>query len=75
MYEGDYNVRITFSDATEQIVDFESFLLQNPHPQYDKYLDKSLFKQFSIDMGNLVWGEDWDLIFPVDQLHRGSVSW
>ena len=27
VYAGDYKVRITFTDATEQLVDFEPFLL------------------------------------------------
>ncbi len=74
VYEGDYKVKITFSDATEQVVDFESFLIQKPHPQYNKYLDKDLFSQFTIDMDNVVWGTNWDLIFPVDQLYHGAIS-
>ena len=75
VYAGDCKVRITFTDATEQLVDFEPFLLQNSHPQHNKYLDRESFKTFSIDMGNLVWGSDWDLIFPVEQLHKGHISW
>ena len=66
-------MRISFNDATEQVVDFAPFLIANPHPQYNKYLNLELFRTFAIEMGNLVWGNDWDLIFPVEQLHQGEV--
>ena len=32
------------------------------------------FKKFSLDDGNIVWGEDWDLVFPVEQLHAGYIA-
>ena len=73
-YIDDYKVEITFSDTTVQIVDFGSFLQKHPHPQHDKYKEIELFKQFKIDGGNLVWGENWDLIFPISQLHKGAIK-
>ena len=72
-YDSDYKVRVAFNDGTQRIVDFGLFLMQHPHPQYNKYRDVELFKSFSIDMGNLVWGENWDLIFPIEQLHKGKI--
>ena len=74
VYEGNYNVRVSFNDGTAQIVDFGPFLFEHPHPQYNKYQDTEQFKRFSIEMGNVVWGESWDLIFPVEQLYRGAIS-
>ena len=47
---------------------------KHPHPQYNKYLDPDLFRTFVIDDGNVVWGDDWDLIFPVENLYSGSVA-
>ncbi len=73
IYVGEYKVQIIFNDNTMQVVDFGPFLVGHPHPQYSKYLDAEQFKTFSIDMGNLVWGENWDLIFPVEQLYRGEI--
>ena len=73
VYEGDYRVRVLFSDGTEQVVDSGPYLIQRPHPQYNKYRDVNLFKTFSVEMANVVWGENWDLIFPVEQLHRGQI--
>lgn len=73
-YIDGYNVKIWFNDKTVKTVDFGNFLAKHPHPQYDKYKDLKLFKQFKIEAGNLVWGENWDLIFPVSQLHRGTIK-
>ena len=33
--------------------------------------DEAEFEKFTLDDGNIVWGEDWDLIFHVGQLHSG----
>ena len=66
-------VRVLFNDGTNQTVDFGPFLAERPHPQYNKYLDVEQFKTFSVEMGNLVWGENWDLIFPIEQLYQGKI--
>ena len=41
--------------------------------KYNKYLDPRKFSRFAIENGNIVWGKNWDLIFPVEQLHAGAV--
>ncbi|MCY7349592.1 MAG: DUF2442 domain-containing protein [Cytophagaceae bacterium] len=68
---GNLRVKLWFSDETEQVVDIGEFIRNHPHPAYNRFLDADLFKTFQLDNGNIVWGEDWDLIFPVYQLHRG----
>ncbi|WAC12202.1 DUF2442 domain-containing protein [Dyadobacter pollutisoli] len=73
-YMSDYKILIQFSDATQQVVDFENFLKKNQHPQHDKYKELKEFKKFRIERGNVVWGKDWDLIFPVEQLHAGQLQ-
>lgn len=67
-------LRLTFSDGTTQIVDFGPFLQNHPHPAYNKYRVVANFKQFRIERGNVIWGRDWDLIFPISQLHQGYVA-
>ena len=42
--------------------------------KYNKYLDERKFRQFKIEDGNIVWGKNWDLIFPIEQLHRGRIE-
>ena len=73
-YLSDYKVLLTFSDNTQQTVDFQDLLKENPHPQFSPYLDLRKFKKFKIEKGNIVWGKDWDLIFPVDELYAGKLT-
>ena len=71
---GNLCVRLTFNDGHQSVVDIGDFIRKHPHPQYNKYLDPDLFRTFVIDDGNVVWGDDWDLIFPVENLYSGSVA-
>ena len=71
-YIAPLSVELTFSDGAIQIVDVGSFIKKNPHPQYNSYLDEKKFKKFKLEMGNIVWGKNWDLIFPVDCLYAGT---
>ena len=71
---GNHILRITFSDGTEREVSIGDFIRQHPHPQYNKYLDPKKFKKFNIENGNVVWGKNWDLIFPIEQLHAGELK-
>jgi hypothetical protein len=73
-YLSGYKILISFSDKTRQVIDFGPFLVEHPHPQYNKYKNPSNFKKFKIERGNIVWGKDWDLIFPVEQLHAGKIE-
>ena len=73
-YISNLTVELKFSDGTVRRVDFATFLLNHPHPQYNKYLNPSNFKKFYLDHGNIVWGKNWDLIFPIEKLHEGEFS-
>ena len=70
---GNFSVSLTFSDNSTRTVDIGDYIRRHPHPQYNKYLDEKLFGTFFIENGNIVWGKNWDLIFPVSQLHSGSL--
>jgi len=70
---GNLTISLTFSDNTTRVVDIGDFIRRHPHPQYNKYLDPRKFSHFTIDSGNVVWGKNWDLIFPIDQLHAGVI--
>ena len=70
---GNLTVSLTFSDNTEQTVDIGDFIRRHPHPQYNKYLDQRKFSRFTIDNGNIVWGKNWDLIFPIEHLYAGRL--
>ena len=70
-YVAPLNVRLTFSDGTTKTIDVGVFIRKHPHPQYNSYLDEKKFKKFKIEFGNIVWGKNWDLIFPLDALYTG----
>ena len=71
-YIGDYAIRIFFSDGFNRLVDFKPFLESSLHPSIRKYLNENRFVQFDIVDGNLNWN-DYDLIFPVDNLYVGKL--
>ncbi|MCL2118185.1 MAG: DUF2442 domain-containing protein [Planctomycetaceae bacterium] len=71
-YLGEYQIHFTFSDATEQTVDFRDFLNRSHHPTTRKYLDKKLFRNFQIEHGDIVWN-DYELCFPIGDLYEGMV--
>lgn len=71
---GGLKVRLVFSDGTNSTVDVGDYIRRHPHPQYNKYLDPKKFRTFTIDGGNIVWGHNWDLIFPIEQLHEGVIK-
>lgn len=68
----EYRLQISFSDSSEQIIDFKPFLTSSQHPEISKYLDTNLFQTFSIENGDLMWG-DFDLIFPIHDLYTNSI--
>ncbi len=70
---GNLQILILFSDNKQKTIDIGDFIRRHPHPQYNKYLDPKRFRKFSIENGNIVWGKNWDLIFPLDQLYSGSL--
>ena len=72
--KGSLHIQVTFNDGHQSLVDIGEFIRQHPHPQYNKYIDPQEFAKFQIEHGNVVWGEDWDLIFPVEHLYVGKVA-
>lgn len=71
-YVGDFAVKILFNDSRDRVVEFKPFLEASYHPSIRKYLDESKFQQFEIINGNLNWN-DYDLIFPVNDLYEGKL--
>ena len=71
---GNSSVRLSFSDKTTQVLDIGSFIRRHPHPQYNKYLLPRHFSKFTLENGNIVWGKNWDLIFPIEQLYKGQLQ-
>ena len=70
---GNLCVLITFNDGVQRMIDVGDFIRKNPHPQYNRYLDPKKFATFKIENRNIVWGRNWDLIFPLNELHEGHI--
>ena len=50
--------------------DFRFFrLVQKIH-----VLEMDNMNTISIENGNIVWGKNWDLMFPIEQLYSGSLA-
>jgi len=73
-YKNNYIVELVFSDNSKKSVRFGSFLKKSMHPVIRSYLKEDRFKKFYIDSGNIVWGKNWDLVFPIEQLHSGKIA-
>ena len=71
-YIGEYKINFLFSDGVERLIDFSDFLNNAKNPMTKKYLDKSLFKKYSIDYGDIIWN-DYDMCFPIWDLHEGKI--
>lgn len=69
-----FKLEVVFNNQKTRVVDFGTFLNKHNHPQYNKYKKENNFKKFKIENGNVVWGKDWDMIFPVYDLYKGKIN-
>jgi hypothetical protein len=73
-YVEGFKLEVIFNNRKTRVVDFGIFLNKHNHPQYNKYKKENNFKKFKIENGNVVWGKDWDMIFPVYDLYKGKIN-
>ncbi len=73
-YLEEYKLEIEFADGKISQVDFEPFLTSDIPKYLKAYQQIELFKKFYITHGNVAWGEDWDLVFPREQLYEGKLK-
>jgi hypothetical protein len=71
-YAGDYKIKFVFSDGKEQMIDFSAFLFEAKNTMTKKYQDIQLFKNYTIEYGDIVWN-DYEMCFPVWDLHEGKI--
>ena len=71
-YVSGYKIQLTFNDGKIQVVDFGPFLKKARNPDTTDYRDLKKFKMFKVLEGDLVWG-DYQMIFPIIDLHRGEI--
>jgi len=71
-YIDDYKIYMKFNDGKENTVDFQEFILNASHPDIKKYEDKEIFKNFTLEHGEIEWN-DYELAFPIYDLYRGVI--
>ena len=71
-YVSGYKLRLTFSDSTVRVMDFEPFLRKALNPDLTQYRQVRKFKSFRLHYGDLIWG-DYEMIFPITDLYKGEI--
>lgn len=71
-YLDGYKINFGFSDGVERVIDFTDFLSKAKNPMTRKFLNMQLFKNYSIEYGDIVWN-DYEMCFPVWDLHEGTL--
>jgi hypothetical protein len=69
---GEYKINFLFSDGVERLIDFSGFLNSAKNPMTRKFLDKQMFKGYSIEYGDIIWN-DYEMCFPIWDLHEGII--
>ena len=71
-YLDDYKIEIIFDDKKRNVINFLPALKK--YATCKKYLDITLFKKFKVDSGNIVWGNNWEMIFKIEDLHENKFN-
>lgn len=71
-YLDDYKIEIIFDDKKRNVINFLPALKK--YPTCKKYLDITLFKKFKVDSGNIVWGNNWEMIFKIEDLYENKFN-
>ena len=72
-YIDGYKLSIHFNTGKNRVVDFSKFIATLSGTDYAAYQQTKHFKKFKIDQGNVVWGKNWDLIFPLWDLYSKKI--
>ena len=57
-YLYEYLIEVTFDDGIIKVIDLESFFKNHNWALVRKFIPLELFKQFYIDCGTLMWGDN-----------------
>ncbi len=71
-YIKDYIIHLEFSDGSKQNINFENFLTNAKNPMTKRYINKKLFKNFTLQYGDLVCN-DYEMSFTICDLHEGKI--
>ena len=66
VYLLDYRIEVEFDNGSKRIIDLQNFLENSDNKLIRKFLKHSLFQQFHIEDGTLVWGDNEFDINPMN---------
>lgn len=67
-------ILVNFSDGRSKMVDFAPLFNKYVKGAFEVYHEPSSFKKFIVKDGNLFWGKNEDVIFPVQTLYNSRYS-
>lgn len=71
-YINGFKVLVSFSNGKQKIIDFYPLLSKTLKGYYTKYLLPANFKKFIVSNGNIFWGDNEEVIFPVSVLYNSK---
>ncbi len=63
-------ILISFSNSRQRLIDFQPLFLKFVKGEYGKFFEPANFKKFAIKEGNISWGKNEDVIFPIAFLYN-----
>lgn len=67
-YINDFTIAISFTNGKTKLIDFLPLFHKYVKGENLNYFDPKKFKKFIVKNGNIYWGKNEDVIFPVDVL-------
>src|SRR5438477_7111036 len=67
-YISDFRIRLSFTNGKSRVVDFLPLFSKHVKGEYSKYFSPERFKKFIVKHGNIYWGKNEDVIFPLQLL-------
>jgi transcription termination factor Rho len=71
-YLYDFTIAISFTNGKTKPVDFLPLFQKYVKGENLIYFSPQEFKKFIVKNGNIFWGENEDVIFPIDLLLKGK---
>ena len=69
-YLGNLTLSLTFSNGVQKRLNFSPLFRKHLKGYYKQFLQPPFFKTFIVANGNVSWGENEDVIFPVSFLYN-----
>ncbi len=72
-YINDFSIAISFSSGQTQLVNFLPLFEKFVKGDNLRYFAPERFRKFIVKNGNIYWGRNEDIIFPVSQLLKNTL--